>query len=77
MLEPITATLISLTAAISIISSCISEIIAAILTISGACASLSTILPPPKRNSTIYKWTYKIINIMGCNFGKAKNKEIE
>jgi len=73
MLELITGALLAFSATITAITS----IITAILTLSGACASLVVILPYPKRGNIVYKYVYKVINIVGCNFGKAKNVSIE
>ena len=77
MLEPITGTLLAFTAAITIITECMTTIVTAILTLSGLCASLAAILPHPKRGSVVYKYVYKAINIVGCNLGKAKNVSTE
>ena len=46
---------------------------AALLSVSGACAGIATLLPAP--NSVgFYAKMYKVVNVAGFNFGQAANK---
>lgn len=47
---------------------------AAILQIIGGCAAIAAITPN-KIDDTIFKWVYKGIDLIGMNWGRAKNTD--
>lgn len=37
-------------------------------------AALMTMLPKPEKETGVYFWVYKVLNLIAMNFGQAKNK---
>ena len=87
MLETITLLAVTLASKLTVISGAFQSmagsftiIVASIgaisLSVSGALAWLSTLLPPPQ-NPGVYSTFYKYVNILGGNIGNAANKITE
>jgi hypothetical protein len=84
MLEPITTTLVTIAATLSIIADAIASIsaslatilaasLAGILSIAGACSAIASVLPPAKEPGT-YKLFHSFVNKVAFNIGHAANR---
>ena len=84
MLEPITATLVATAAAVEIIAGAIvtisaslatilAALLAGLLSISGMCSAMASILPPPTKRGK-YKKFHIVVNKLAFNVGQAANR---
>lgn len=44
------------------------------LTIAGAAAAIATVVPAPAKTRKVLGTAHKVLQILACNFGKAKNR---
>ena len=83
MLEPVTATLTALAAALALISAAFTSIagsiaailaalVGALLSLSGICSALAAIMPSPAKKGA-YKTLHSVVNKIAFNVGNAKN----
>ena len=85
MLESAIATVSAIATAFSLMAADISSIttslgtilasfLGGVLSSSGMCASIASVIPIPKKDTGIYKAIHHMINKLAFNFGQAANR---
>lgn len=71
-LDPITIAIMELSK-VPVIGPYVAPTAVTVLAVMGVCSAVAAHMPPPKTPGGAYAMTYKIINILGHNYGYAAN----